>query len=129
MLEFTNSFVIPFPKLFGVEEGNELYTFTVDISSPEVFPSLVETFFKPPKRETRGWSSEVSQDFPAEEPAPITVQESLPASVIANHMNELQAAEGSEDDGDLLNEDGFVDSVQNSAEVENNYCCKVNEYY
>ena len=49
------------------------------------------------------------------------VQESLPASVIANHMNELQAAEGSEDDGDLLNEDGFMDSVQDSAEVENNF--------
>ena len=36
-------------------------------------------------------------------------------------MNELQAAEGSEDDGDLLNEDGFVDSGQDSTEVENNF--------
>ena len=35
-------------------------------------------------------------------------------------MDELQAAEGSEDGGDLLNEDGFVDSVHDSAKVEDN---------
>ena len=58
--------------------------------------------------------------MPEEEPAHITVEESLPASIIANHMSELQAAEGSEDGQDLWNEDGFVDSVQDRTEVENN---------
>ena len=111
MLEFTNSFMIPFLKLFGVEECNRLSPFAVDISSPKHLLTLVETFFKPPKRETRGRSSEISQGVPAEEPAPIMIQESLPASVIANHTNELQVAEGSEYGGDLLSEDGFVDSV------------------
>jgi len=121
VLEFTNLFMIPFLKLFGVEEGNGLSPFAVDISSPKDLLSLVETFFKPPKEETRGRSSEVDQDLPAEEPAPITVEESLPASIIANYMNELQTAEGSEDGGDLLHEDGFVDSVQDSTEVETNF--------
>ena len=102
VLEFTNSFMIPFLKIFRVEEGNGLSPFAVDISSPTNLLLLVETFFKPPKQETRGWSSEVAQDLPAEEPAPIMVEEILPANVIVNHRNKLQAAEGSEDGGDLL---------------------------
>eukprot|EP00957_Ditylum_brightwellii_P177655 13531902-Ditylum_brightwellii.AAC.1 len=43
----------PFLKLFGVEEGNDLSPFAVDINSPHERIKCIQNFFKTPKRDGR----------------------------------------------------------------------------
>ena len=42
-----------FLQLFGTEEGNGLSPFTVDIDTPINLQSLMEDYFRPPKRDAR----------------------------------------------------------------------------
>ena len=49
VIEVVNSWMLPFLKVFGVEEGNGLSPFAVPIETPNDLITMVEQFFKPPK--------------------------------------------------------------------------------
>ena len=57
VIEVTNSFVIPFLKLFGVEAGNGLSPFATNINTPNDLETRVRQFFHPARRDTRGAAS------------------------------------------------------------------------
>ena len=57
VIEVVNSWMLPFLKVFGVEEGNGLSPFAVPIETPSYLLTVVEQFFKPPKRDNRGNST------------------------------------------------------------------------
>ena len=48
-----NRIMKPFLQLFGTEEGNGLSPFAVDIDTPINLQSLMEDYFRPPKRDAR----------------------------------------------------------------------------
>ena len=45
-----NMMMIPFLKLFGVEEDNSLSPFTVDSNDPSELAGLIEDFFRLPRK-------------------------------------------------------------------------------
>ena len=53
-MQAATEWMTPFLKLFGVEEGNGISPFAVEIRSPAELGSLIQNFFKPPKRDPRG---------------------------------------------------------------------------
>jgi hypothetical protein len=50
VLDMSNQIMLPFLKLFGVVDGNELSPFTANIDSPRELQDMIIDFFKPPKR-------------------------------------------------------------------------------
>ena len=48
-----NQFMKPFLKIFGVEEGNGLSPFSVDMDIPADLIKPIEYFFRPPNRDLR----------------------------------------------------------------------------
>ena len=53
MIEVTNSFMIPFLKLFVVEVGNVIFTFATNIYTPNDLVTHVRQFFRPARRGNR----------------------------------------------------------------------------
>jgi len=54
VIEFANSSMVDFLKLFGIEDGNGLFPFCRSISTPAELKSLISEFLKPPQKDTRG---------------------------------------------------------------------------
>jgi hypothetical protein len=130
VIEVANSWMIPFLGMFGVVEGNGLSPFATSIDSPSDLRSMLNQFFRPPKRDTRGNTSmgleavtgdtllnvddsndgdnelenEYSigeEDFDVETP-PVDVD------IVRTHVTEIQAVgdDDTEDDLTLLDDSG-----------------------
>ena len=52
--------MVPFLNLFGVKEGNGIYTFAVKIENPWYLVCLVNQLFRPPGRDPRGPNNRAS---------------------------------------------------------------------
>jgi len=53
IIQAVNSWMIPFLKIFDVEEGNGLSPFAIQIDTPHDLRKLVDQFFCPPRRDMR----------------------------------------------------------------------------
>ena len=117
VIEVVTSWMLPFLKVFGVEEGNGLSPFAVTIDKPSDLLALVEQFFKPPKRDNRGNSTLADEDVVAENVDPLDVEDdvdvkeictssnegnSLPVSVLEHYVDEIRQAAGDESTDDDL---------------------------
>ena len=111
--------MLPFLKVFGVEKENGLSPFAVPIETPSDLLTVVEQFFKPPKRDNRGNSTiddddaedgdlldegddveELSQSRSSNK------EKSLPVSVMEHFVNEISKAGNDEsNDDDLISVD------------------------
>ena len=53
VMRLVQSVMVPFLKLFGVEEGHGLSPFALDMEDPSDLIEKITKFFKPPKRDPR----------------------------------------------------------------------------
>ena len=102
VIEVVNSWMMPFLKLFGVEVGNGLSPFAVDIDTPSDLLALIDQFFKPPKRDMRGNTTldDKIMEVDVEVDGEVSVDEgsrrennganTLPVSVMAGHVREIR---------------------------------------
>ena len=116
VIEVTNSFMIPFLKLFGVEVSNGISPFATNIDTPNDLVMRVRQFFRPARRNARGTinlSSVVDKDADdasAEENEDSDLDDNDDTdstcdaggvAVVANHAAETQQLyAGNEEDGD-----------------------------
>ena len=63
LLNKAASWMIPFLKILGVEDGNGLSPFAVSIETPAELAGLVRGFFRPHKKDTRGLTT--SKNIPS----------------------------------------------------------------
>ena len=144
MIEFANSRMTNFLKLFGIEEGNGLSPFCCSISSPAELKSLITQFFKPPKKDNRGYvvtGTQVIVDVESEDEDEDEDQiddsndgvtdssiDSLSPEIIAEHVSfingcpsdvlieDIDEDSNSHDDGgDTVSNDAGGDTVSNDA--------------
>ena len=86
--------MIPFLKLFGVEEGNGISPFAVEIQSPAHLGCLIEEFFKPSRKDPRGEQHMVEEVHDPEVEA--SRRRRTPSTyiaaphVIATHMQDIR---------------------------------------
>jgi len=132
VIEVVNSWMLPFLKVFGVEEGNGLSPFAVAIEKPSDLLALVEQFFKPPKRDKRGNSTldddDVAEDVDLLEEEDLVEEvsqasngvNSLPVGVLEHHVNGIrQSASDESIDDDLILDDDEDDATTATEEASN----------
>ena len=116
VIEVTNSFMIPFPKLFGVEVDNSIFTFATNIDTPTDLVTHVRQLFRPAKRDTRGATNLSSAVDNGVDDASVEENEDSDldddddtdssgdaggVTVVTNHAAEIQQLdEDNEEDGD-----------------------------
>ena len=133
VIEVVNSWMLPFLKVFGVEKGNGLSPFAVPIETPSDLLTMVEQFFKPPKRDNRGNSTiddddaedgdlldegddveELSQSRSSNK------EKSLPVSLMEHFVNEISKAGNDEsNDDDLISVDCEDDGSTTAEDTSN----------
>ena len=131
VIEVVNSWMLPFLKVFGVEEGNGLSPFAVTIDKPSDLLALVEQFFKPPKRDNRGNSTLADEDVVAENVDPLDDEDdveeictssnegtSLPVGVLEHYVDEIRQAAGDDStDDDLVSGNNEEDAATATEDV------------
>ena len=116
--------MVPFLKLFGVEDGNGLSPFIKTFNSQEHMSMVLQQFFGPPKVDTRGrLRNQVVEstcdldDIEAEEDNVSSIETGI-KDVISQFANEINKLDCDEDLGDFVLDDDDVEleSVKSDTE-------------
>jgi len=116
VIEVVNSWMLPFLKVFGVEEGNGLSPFAVAIESPSDIQALIDKFFKSPKRDK--WRNSTLADDDVAESVDLDEEDdveevsqdinsvnSLPVGILEHHEICQATSDESIDDVLILDDD------------------------
>ena len=125
--------MLPFLKVFRVEEGNGLSPFAIPIETPSDLIIMVEQFFKPPERDI--WGNSTIDDDDAEDVDLLDEEDdveelsqsrssnkknSLPVSVMEHFVNEISKAGNDESNDDDLISVACEDDGPTAAEETSN---------
>lgn len=111
VIRMATAVTLPFLKLFGVEDGNGLSPFAVDIGSPDALADIVKEYFKPPKSDPRDRSAANGGDDEEEEDEVVDSDDddgddgddnesppTISASYLKDKLNELAELDSNSDD-------------------------------
>ena len=62
IIDVVNACMVPFLKLFGVEDGNGLSPFATNVATPNDLKKMIEQFFRRTKQDPRGRSSNTADE-------------------------------------------------------------------
>ena len=107
VIEVTNSFMLPFLKLFGVEVGNGLSPFATNIDTPDDLVIQLRQFFRPARRDARGATS-----------FSLAVNNGADATSVDEEEDSVLDDDNDDDDDDTSSSGGVSTITNHAAEIQ-----------